>query len=238
MRRFCPAAKRRREIVKHALYVGAADTEDFDRWLISWAQHNPRSKDPIGALMMAAERMGRPISEAYAETILDEAKRGRRYHKANSVGRLLGVTYAVRQRLRLTTIGCIDVSKRGRKHLRKVRDKIKKRNSRRAAGVRSRAEYEANSIVAQARAEGVSRMTLYRRKRAEQAKNSPDVTGVSTAFFLSPADRPVTWRESGPPERDTSCPSTMVVDRYETLPLELRWMALGLPMPESLAKAA
>src|SRR5215470_8370669 len=137
MRRFCPAAKRRREIVKHALYVGAADTEDFDRWLISWAQHNPRSKDPIGALMMAAERMGRPISEAYAETILDEAKRGRRYHKADSVGRLLGVTYAVRQRLRLTTIGCIDVSKRGRKHLRKVRDKIKKRNSRRAAGVRS-----------------------------------------------------------------------------------------------------
>ena len=56
-RSFCQAAKRRREIVRHALHVGAAETEDFDRWLISWAQHNPRSKDPLGALMMAAERV-------------------------------------------------------------------------------------------------------------------------------------------------------------------------------------
>src|SRR5215468_6079200 len=100
MRRFCPAAKRRREIVKHALYVGAADTEDFDRWLISWAQHNPRSKDPIGALMMAADRMGGAISEDGARAILTEAKAGPRCHKADDVGRWLGVTYAVRQRLR------------------------------------------------------------------------------------------------------------------------------------------
>ena len=36
-------------------------------------------------------------------------------------------------------------------------------------------------------------MTIYRRKRAaEQAKNRPDVTGVSAAIFLSGEDGPVT----------------------------------------------
>src|SRR5262245_54066459 len=39
---------------------------------------------------------------------------------------------------------------------------------------------------------GVSRMTIYRRRKQERAKNHPDVTGVSAAIFLSGEDRPVT----------------------------------------------
>src|SRR5262245_52827511 len=66
-------AKRRSEIVKHARHVGAVDTEDFDRWLIQWAVHNPGSKDEIWAVMNAARRMGGKITEAQAEAICDEA---------------------------------------------------------------------------------------------------------------------------------------------------------------------
>src|SRR5262249_30146517 len=109
----------------------------------------------------------------------------------------------------------------------------------------------ANSTAAKARAGGVSRMTIYRRKRAaEQAKNRPDVTDVSTAIFLTSEDRPVTpagveglaeWcsapkKARGLPSSQTA--TTMAADVHETLPLELRLWALGLPMPENLARAA
>jgi hypothetical protein len=42
------SAKRRREIVAHALDVGAAETEDFPRWLIAWHWYNPKAKDRFG----------------------------------------------------------------------------------------------------------------------------------------------------------------------------------------------
>src|SRR5262245_6048758 len=45
------AAKRRREIVLHARHVGAAETEDFDRWLLMLALHNPGAKDQVYYLM-------------------------------------------------------------------------------------------------------------------------------------------------------------------------------------------
>jgi len=231
-RSFCQAAKRRREIVRHALHVGAAETEDFDRWLISWAQHNPRSKDPVGALMFAAERMGRPISEAHAETILDEAKTGRRYHKADSVGRWLGVTYAVRERLGFTTIGCIDVSKRGRRLLRKQRDRLYQQRKRREKGARPQSE----SLSATQPWEelGMSRRTWYRRNKAGKSVG----TDSSAALFLSPADRVVPAERKRASEGGTSCLPIVGVDRYASLPLELRMMALGLPMDVELARAA
>ena len=136
--------------------------------------------------------------------------------------------------MRLTTIGSVNVKKRARKELRKVRARKAKREKRRASGVLSRAEYEANSTAAKARAEGVSRMTIYRRKRAaEQSKNRPDVTGVSTAIFLSSEDRPVTpagvegLAERGFASKQArGCPSsqtaiTMASDVHGSLPVEL-----------------
>jgi hypothetical protein len=190
---FCFAAKRRREIVLHARHVCAAETEDFSRWLIAWVWHNPSAKDQIWSLMECAKNMGGKITEAEASAITEEASITRKHLSADNLARFLGVSIVQRTALGLTTIGACNFSKRARKQQREHRDRMAKERKRRASGVLSRAEYEANSVAAKARAEGVSRMTIYRRRRAaEQAKNRPDVTGVSAAIFLSGEDGPVT----------------------------------------------
>ena len=244
------AAKRRREIELHARYVGAAQTDDFDRWLIAWVWHNCKAKDQVWSVMECAKNMGRKITEAEASAITEDASITRKHLSADNLARFLGVTYAQRQALRLTTIGSVNVKKRARKELRKHRDRIAKERKRRASGVLSRAEYEANSMAAKARAEGVSRMTIYRRKRAaEQAKNRPDVTGVSAAIFLSSEDGPVTPAGvEGTSERGFASkreedfrlrrPRPRWLSTFRSLPLELRLSALCLPMPENLARAA
>ena len=258
-------AKRRREIVLHARHVGAAETEDFSRWLIAWVWHNRRAKDQIWSVMECAKNMGGKITEAEASAITEEASITRKHLTADDLARFLGVTIVQRTALGLTTIGACNFSKRARKQQRKHRDRMAKERKRRAIGVLSRAEYEANSMAAKAREEGVSRMTIYRRKRAaEQAKNRPDVTGVSAACLLSAEDGPVSpARGAGPSEghfvSKKECPrsgrgvaatvgarglsssqtaTTMAADIHASLPLELRLLALGLPMPEGLARAA
>src|SRR6516165_12585939 len=49
--------------------------------------------------------------------------------------RALGLTYARRQRIGITTIGAIDVNKRQRTHLRKLRENERYRRRRQALGV-------------------------------------------------------------------------------------------------------
>jgi hypothetical protein len=238
---FC--AKRRREIERHARHVGAADTEDLDRWLVAWVWHNRRAADQIWSVMNAARNMGREITEAEASAITEEASICRKHLSADNLARFLGVTYEQRQRLGLTTIGSVNVGRHARKELRKLGNRKAHERRRRAQGSRPRAEYEANSIAAKAREEGVSRMTIYRRRKAvEQAKNPPHVTGVSAAIFLSSEDRPVSpeggagLSERGFASKEArSYPSsqtatTLAADRYESLPLELRFLALGLPV--------
>jgi hypothetical protein len=249
------SALRRREIERHARHVGAGETEDFSRWLIAWVWHNPSAKDQIWSLREAAKRMGGRLTEAEASEIIEEASITRKHRSADNVAKFLGVTYEERQRLRLTTIGSVNVKKRARKEMRKLRARKALAAKRRASGMRARAEYESNSTAAKARAEGVSRMTIYRRKRAaEQAKNKPDVTGVSTAIFLSSDDRPVTGGRKRAAERGRplkgrtargkkedfrlATATTPAADIYGTLPLELRLAALCLPTPEKLARAA
>ena len=83
------AAKRRREIELHARYVGAAQTDDFDRWLIAWHWHNPGAIGPIWSLMEAAKRMGRKISEAEASAITEEASITRKHLSADSLAQFL-----------------------------------------------------------------------------------------------------------------------------------------------------
>jgi hypothetical protein len=178
------APMRRREIERYAKHVGAAQTDDFPRFLIAWSWHNPKSTDPVWALMNGANRMGGKITETEASAILEEASVTRRYMAADNLGRFLGLPYSIREQLGIRTIGARNVPKRARKELRKRHDRLAKERKRRATGVRPRAEYEANSMAAKARAEGVSRMTIYRRIRvAEQATNSLNVTGASAAIL-------------------------------------------------------
>ena len=113
---FDRAARRRREIEWHAKDVGAADSEDLSHWLIAWIWHNPRAKDQTGSVMECARRIGRKgFTAAQAIAVIKEASRTRRHLSADNLARYLGVTYAVRQRLGLTTIGSNNVGKRARK---------------------------------------------------------------------------------------------------------------------------
>src|SRR5262245_22775734 len=157
------SAKRRREIVLHARHVGAADTEDFSRWLIAWVWHNPKARDSIWSLMEAAKRMGGEITEAEASAVTEEASIIRKCWLADNLARFLGVTYAQRQALGLTTIGSVNVKRRARKELRKRRDRLAKEKKRREMGMRSQSE----SLCATQpwRELGTSRAAWYRRNK-------------------------------------------------------------------------
>jgi SET domain-containing protein len=85
----------------------------------------------------AAKRMGGKITEVEASAITEEASVTRKQLSAHKLAKFLGVTYEQRQALRLTTIGSINVKKRGRKELRKRRDRPAKEAKRRALGMRA-----------------------------------------------------------------------------------------------------
>jgi hypothetical protein len=254
------AAKRRQEIVRHARHVGAADTEDFSRWLIAWVWHNRKAKDQIWSVMECAKNMGGKITEAEASAITEEASITRKHLSADNLARFLGVTYEQRQALGLTTIGSINVKKRARKELRKRRDKLNKERKRLAAGARPQSQ--SLSRTQPWRELGVSRAAWYRRNK----QRTPSETTSSTPIFLSSEDEPVSpegrqGRPSGPTDRSKQEPAStdrskqepasskqgdlrlatataLAADRYGTLPLELRLAALCLPLSDELRRAA
>jgi hypothetical protein len=185
---FDRGSRRRREIEWHAIEAGAADSDDLPRWLIARIWHNPSAKDQAGAVMECARRIGRKdFTEPEARAVIEEASRTRRYLSADNLARFLGVTYAVRQHLGLTTIGSINVGRRARKELRKRRDRLAKERWRRERGARPRAEFEANSLLKTKPWEqmNMSRRQWYRRGKPQNG------TGPSTAVFLSTDDAPV-----------------------------------------------
>src|SRR5262249_55320954 len=190
--------------------------------------------------MECAKNMGGKITEAEASAVTEQASITRKHLSADNLARFLGVTYEQRQALGLTTIGSINVKKGARKELRKRRDRLAKERKRRASGVRPRAEYEASSLSATQpwKELGMSRRTGERHRNKARDAN---VASVSAAIFLSTADRLAAperkkaaaerrcraeeKRRGLPPLQTTT---TMAVDVYETLPLELRLLALGL----------
>jgi hypothetical protein len=85
--------------------------------------------------------MGREgFTPADAEAVVEEASRTGRHMSADNLARFLGVTYALRQRLGLTTIGSVDVGKRARKELRKRQDRLAKERRRREQGARPQSQ--------------------------------------------------------------------------------------------------
>jgi hypothetical protein len=65
--------------------------------------------------------------------------------RADRLAIQLNLNEAERRRLRITTIGAVDLTKEQRKARRRARDRALKEARRRAAGAKLRAEYEANS---------------------------------------------------------------------------------------------
>jgi hypothetical protein len=137
------------------------------RWLVAWCWHNDQNvRDPVGALQLAAERMGGTLTEAEAIAVLEQADDMRQQRAADRLAWFLGVTYPQRQKLGITTIGSTDINKRTRAALRKRRRRLYHEHRRRSRGVRPRADYEANSLSRAKpwEAEGMSRRTWYRRR--------------------------------------------------------------------------
>jgi hypothetical protein len=160
---FSLPAIRRREIERHARDVGAADTEDLWRWLVAWIWHNDQNvRDPVGALQLALDRMGGTITKDQAIAILEQADDMPQRRTADSLARFLGVTYPQRQRLGITTIGSVDVSRRARRLMRKRKKQHYKERKRREQGIRPLAR--CLSRIKPWEAEGMSRSTWYRKR--------------------------------------------------------------------------
>jgi hypothetical protein len=237
-------AKRRKEIVLHARFVGAMDTEDRGRWLVAWALHNPGARDQVWSLMQTGKRMGGEITEAEAIAIADQAAEIPYVWKADQLAKYLGLTYAQRQALRITTIGSVDIGKRARRVLRQRKDRLAKERKRRAAGMRPQSE--SLSATKPWRELGMSRAAWYRRNKARRRGE----TVLSAAIFLSCEDRPVSpeggaglsERRYRAEERKEdfrlATATTLAADIYATLRLELRMAALCLSIPKTWARAA
>jgi hypothetical protein len=183
-------ATRRREIERHAVLVGVAETEDFDRHLIAWAWHNPQSRDLIGALAEAARRMGGKLSEAEAGEIAEKASAYPKRIKADALGMWLGVTYRQREALKLRTIGCGDVKKRARRELRKRKARLREERRRRAQGAKPRPQ--SLSRIEPWKALNISRAKWYRQQKVRRETNTcaiplsiPIHESVSGSFFSS-----------------------------------------------------
>jgi hypothetical protein len=112
------------------------------------------------------------VPAADVERTIERAIAESRHWRADTAAKLLRLTMAERTACRITTIGATDLDAVGRVAARKERARERERAryqaKRVANGRRPRAEYEAGSVAEQARAAGVSRSTIYRR-RARQA---------------------------------------------------------------------
>ena len=256
-------ALRRREIVRYACFVGAMATDDRDRWLIAWVWHNPEAEDQVWSVMLAFQQMNRrltavptgdgtlwteePLREAEAIAIIDEAAEFGPIWNADKLAKYLGLTYQQRTTCRIKTIGARDFSKKQRRRQRRHKDQIYQQRKREAAGARPHSQ--SLSATQPWRESGMSRATWYRQNKARMRRET-----VSSAITLcSPVDRSVSMERArmefergfaskkgrGLPSSQTA--TTIAVDRYESLPTELRVLALGLvetDWTKNLARAA
>jgi hypothetical protein len=122
--------------------------------------------------------------------------------KADEMAQELGITFAVRQKLKLVTIGAIDVDKAGREKRRADESTKRSTKRRRKNGSVPREEYEASS---KSKTEpwkplGISRPTYFRWLKAGKFPNetSPNALkeGDSTTVFA-----PVSWVIKLPPAK-------------------------------------
>jgi hypothetical protein len=122
-------------------------------------QHHPERR--ISAwLSLSTPWMSQNEVQALTNKVIAKPIRWR----ADTLGKRLNLTEAERQRLRITTIGAVGVDKAGRLDRRRERARQRDEQRRRAAGAKTRAEYEANSISKTRpwEALGMSRRTWYR----------------------------------------------------------------------------
>ena len=129
---------------------------------------------------------------ASAEAIIEQVKAYPRKWRANTLGKLLNFTGTEWRKLRLRTIAPVDMTPEERRDFSRILSNGRRRVKRTRSGMKTRAEYEANSISRAQPwvAEGISRRTWYRR----QKENS---RGTGLATIKSRMDRPDLCQQVG-----------------------------------------
>jgi hypothetical protein len=230
LRGFNMPAIRRAEIERYACAIDAADTDDFWSLLLAWQWHNPDSGDAVGALMLAAQRMGRTITEAEAELIIEEADTVPKCRKADVLAKYLHLTDKMRTELQIRTIGSVDVSKQQRARRRKEQKRAHKQVKRRKQGIKPRAEYLAANSISRLqpwKAEGISRRTwYYRRKATALVPGQP-----STRWRLRQQDvatDSVADSYPLPSERQGNGQLLCGISLHKSVPIKVRMIGAGL----------
>jgi len=185
-------AQRRIEIEQIAVAKGGANRHS----LLAWHWHNTHSSDPVTALVEASKRMNRcgltraeaarrrnrdGLSLVEACALLHDARHIRPRRTADALAKWLGVDRAMREQLKLRTIGATDFLKAARALARKRKDKERKAAHRREAGAKLHLESAARTQPWTAL--GISRRTWYRRHAALaliRRHSSPLGEGVPT----------------------------------------------------------
>jgi hypothetical protein len=172
---FNMARKRANEIaalVRHR-HGRLPDTDDRCIYLEA-AAHHLGDDDLAFALENWARRLGAVLPSEEINALVQQVQASPRRFRADPLAKWLKVTYRERTKLKLTTIGCIDVTRAQRTRLRKERQRLRQEARRRARGAMSRAEYRANSISQQKpwQATGESRATWYRHRRAGSGRET------------------------------------------------------------------
>ena len=148
-------------------YLGAGQTDDYAHFLMLWAQALPETAERMISLLQdASHRMRRRISEAEAQQIVEEARIIPRPRTPDGWARALRLKYELRQLIGIQTIGAIDVNKRQRAKLRKLKRRERDRQRRQQRGARPRVQ--SLSRTRPWEAEGISRRTWERRRKTAE----------------------------------------------------------------------
>ena len=121
--------------------AGRGDLDLFVNYLVQVNRHNP-----INAAVREARLWAPWLSHADARRMADRAIAHPIKFKADTIAEKLGATDAIRTAFRFTTIGACDLTHAERNKATRKRRTDTKREKRRAEGVMTRGQYEAQSL--------------------------------------------------------------------------------------------
>lgn len=118
------------------------------------------------------------LTVAEQKGMVGEALANPQHYKADGLAWRLRLKAEERRMLGVTTIGAIDENKAARAKRRRMLDKHRKANARRAKGAKPRKDYEAQSIEGTMPwiEEGISRRTWYRRRASRGTADTSPAT--------------------------------------------------------------
>jgi hypothetical protein len=154
--------------------------------------------------------MGRSITEAHAERIMDEAGPPR-FWTDDACAHGIKLTYAVRQALQITSIGSIDKTKAQRTRLRKERNRDREARRRYAAGAKPRGVSLSRTRPWQA--EGISRRTWFRCRESGTSSCAPPL------YPQGPAPPQSGHRGT---DGTSSCAASFLFPPHEIVPITTR----------------